>query len=261
MATNYYNNQYFSSKIFECDYAVVAEAIITQYAPQTVIEFGCGNGELSKALAKSGIRVTAIDGYANPDFRGVENIHFYRIDLNNPASVEEFLLLQNKKFDLAICMEVAEHLNPVVSEALIASLTFAANAVVFSAAIPEQDGDGHINCQNRIFWHELFEKRNFFLQDSIRSEIRDNPNVGRWYALNTIAYVKSEEEPSKEAYRKLVANLVKSESAASSHFYLCNRKLDYKNQILHMDLIWASFKFRNFIKKIFGKEQNAFDKY
>jgi SAM-dependent methyltransferase len=261
METNYYNKQYFNSAIFEYDYVPVAEAILKQYAPKTVIEFGCGNGELSKALSKAGIAVTAIDGYANPDFGGYDNISFYKIDLNDPTEVGNFLSSQIKTFDVAICMEVAEHLTPAVSESLIDSLTSAADVVIFSAAIPEQDGDGHINCRDRFFWHEQFEKRNFFLKDTIRSQIRDNAAVGRWYALNTVDYVKSSGAPSIQEYRQLVANLVKSESAAASHFYLANRKLEYKNQLLKMDLIWSAYKLRNRIKKFFGKPINPFDKY
>lgn len=258
---SYYDKQYFNSSIFECDYLPIAEAILIQYGPKSIIEFGCGNGELSKAVANAGITVTAIDGYAKPDFSGYDNITFYRIDLNDPITVENFLTIQNQKFDVAICMEVAEHLDPAVSKILIDSLTSAADVVIFSAAVPEQDGEGHINCRSRSFWHEQFEKNNFLLKDSIRSQIRNNEKVGRWYALNTVDYVRSAGNPSIKDYQNLVANLVASESAAASHFYLANRKLEYKNQLLKMDIIWKAYEFRNFIKKLFGKSANSFDKY
>lgn len=261
MAHNYYNKKYFTSAIFEYDYIPIAEAILKQYDPKSIIEFGCGNGELSKALAKAGIQVTALDGYSTPDFGGYDNITYYKIDLNDPIALRDFLATQNQKSDVAICLEVAEHLNPGVSAALIDSLTSAADVVIFSAAVPQQDGEGHINCRNRTYWHGQFEKNNFLLKDSIRSQIRDNEEVGKWYALNTVDYVRLNEEPSIADYQGLVANLIASESAAASQFYLANRKLEYKNQLLRMDIIWKAYKFRNFIKKLFGRPANPFDKY
>lgn len=258
---NHYNKQYFNSSIFEYDYLPIANAILKQYDPKSIIEFGCGNGGLSKAFSNAGIAVTAIDGYATPDFSGYDNITFYKIDLNDPIALGDFLATQIQKFDLAVCLEVAEHLDPGVSAALIDSLTSAAGVVIFSAAVPEQDGEGHINCRNRSYWHKQFEKNNFLLKDSIRSQIRDNEKVGKWYALNTVDYVRLTGEPSIADYQSLVANLVSSESAAASQFYLANRKLEYKNQLLKMDIIWKAYKFRNFIKKLLGKPTNPFDKY
>ena len=261
MNKNYYTNQYFNSEIFDFDYTPIAEAIKEQYAPGAVIEFGCGNGELTKALSKTGIAVTAIDGYSNPDFTGDDSISFFRIDLNDPIALNNFLADQNQKFDVAICMEVAEHLNPDVSESLVDSLTSIADVVIFSAAIPGQGGDGHINCRSRVFWHIQFENRNFFLKDTLRSQFRDNLSVGRWYALNTLDYVRSSAEPCIEDYRNVVRNLLGSETEAASYFYIANRKLEYKNQLLKMDIIWAAYKCRNIIKKLFGKPINPFNKY
>lgn len=253
--STYYNPSYFNSSIFDVDYAPIAEAIIGQYHPKTIIEFGCGNGELSKALAKqdSQITITAIDGYATPDFTGFNQIEFSKIDLNDPGSVKNFLSSLNKKFDVAICMEVAEHLNPDVSEPLIDCMTSAADVVVFSAAVPQQDGDGHINCRTRGFWHKQFERNNFFLRDTIRSKIRHNPRVGKWYALNTVDYQKSNGQPSIEEYQTLVANLIDAESEASSSFYMANRRVDHKQRILNLDIIKGVYIVRNVFKKCIGK--------
>ncbi|MDO9374771.1 MAG: methyltransferase domain-containing protein [Ferruginibacter sp.] len=259
MSTAFYNDHYFRSSIFNFDYGPVADAILSEYAPKTVIEIGCGNGELTKALAKEKISIVAIDGYSNPDFKNYANIEFHRVNLNDAGALNTFRFGQ-KKFDLAICLEVAEHLKPNVSRTLIETLTSLADIVIFSAAVPGQDGDGHVNCRERSFWHTLFDDQNFLLRDTIRTQIRNNQNVGRWYALNILDYVKNSIPPSIDAYKQVVANLVASESAAASHYYLANRKLDYKNQLLKMDWIWAMFKLRNGIKKILGKPANPFDK-
>ena len=76
--SNHYNKTYFGSKIFDYDYKPIAEAIYEAYKPKSIIEFGCGNGELGKAF--SGLPISdfvAIDGYAQPDFSKHSNISFY----------------------------------------------------------------------------------------------------------------------------------------------------------------------------------------
>lgn len=259
--SNYYNPAYFDSAIFNVDYAPIAKAILKEYHPKTLIEFGCGNGELSKSLSQQDdqIHITAIDGYATPDFTKHKQIEFKKIDLNEPASVQAYLTSLNKKFDVAICMEVAEHLKPEVSGALIDSMTSVADAVIFSAAVPHQDGEGHINCRNRIFWHQQFEKNNFMLRDTIRSQIRHNPGVAKWYALNTVDYKKAHHPPTIEEYKTLVNNLVESESEASSNFYFVSRGIHYKNHLLQLDIIRQAFRLRNFIKKLVGKKTLSID--
>ncbi len=252
--SNRYHKNYFTSKIFDFDYQPIADAIINQYAPKSIIEFGCGSGQLSKALAASGVEITALDGYATPDFAGISNISFHKVDLNNPDEAQTFLRSLNRKFDLAISMEVAEHLDPSVSASLIEMMTSVAEVVVFSAAVPEQDGDGHINCQSRSFWHDLFEKNSFQLKDTIRKQIRDNARVGKWYALNTVDYVRKTTSLSIQEYQELIKNLVASESEASSNFYYANRRADYKEQILEFPLMNSAFRFRNFLKLLVGKK-------
>jgi SAM-dependent methyltransferase len=261
MLNNSYNDHYFNSKIFDYDYAPIANAIKAQYAPKSIIEIGCGNGDLSKLLSREGIAVTAIDGYSAPNFSKDNLITFYKVDLNEAFAVKAFFTSLDRKFDVAICMEVAEHLKPEVSEQLIESLTSVSDVIIFSAAVPEQGGDGHINCRNRLFWHNLFEQNKFFLRDTIRSKIRQNPRVGRWYALNTLDYTRVNSSPTVEDYHNLVTNLIDAESEASSHFYLSNRKLDYKNNLLQLRMIKAAFDFRNFLKKIIGRKTLKHDQF
>ena len=65
---------------------------------------------------------------------------FVASDLSEPITID-------RGYDLALCIEVAEHL-PLSSEpTLIEELTSAAQAVMFSAAIPGQEGVNHVNEQ------------------------------------------------------------------------------------------------------------------
>ena len=53
----------------------------------------------------------------------------------------------DRSFDLAISLEVGEHLPPACEETLVASLARIAPVVLFSAAVPQQGGNDHLNEQ------------------------------------------------------------------------------------------------------------------
>jgi len=260
MTNNYYNDQYFTSQIFDFDYKAIADAICDIYHPRSVIEFGCGNGDLCIALAENGVNVLAIDGYSTPDFSKYPNIEFQKIDLNNTEDVTNFLSARNQRFDVALSTEVAEHLNPTVSPSLIQNMVSVADVVVFSSAVLNQGGDGHINCRPREYWHRLFSDHNFLIADRIREKIRDNKRVARWYRHNIIDYCKIRSEISPGDYAQLLERLVASDSAASSDYYLTYMNMEYKTQLLNMQPMHLVFRLRNTLKKLFGKKALPLDR-
>ena len=87
-------------------------------------------------------------------------------------------------FDLAVCVEVAEHLRKHAAPTLVDALTLAAPVVLFSAATPGQGGHGHLNERPRAFWHALFGARNFVSIDCLRPQIWQNKQVASWSRQN-----------------------------------------------------------------------------
>lgn len=246
---NIYDQAYFNEGIFTTDYSALALAINEKYQPKRVIEFGCGPGHLTVALADLGINVTAIDGFSNPDFRNYDKIKFSKVDLNKYNEIETFLEFDTK-YDVAICTEVAEHLLHDSSEHLINFLTQTAPVVIFSAAVPNQKGNGHINCQNRLFWHQLFLKKNFALIDSLRKEFSYNNKVAIWYKLNIVDYVsKDYMKLDIELLNTTIENLLFNESNASSLYYETNNILHIKSAYLNYFGIKQYLMLRNFVKK------------
>ncbi len=250
-----YNNNYFGSAIFDYDYQSVADAIIRVYQPRSVIDIGCGKGELSKALARKGVEVMAVDGYAEPDFSQYPGVVFHKVNLNEAAALSEFAKGLQRKFDVCVSLEVAEHLNPAVSESFAAMLTTLADVLVFSAAVPYQDGDGHINCRNRASWNAFFEARGFFLKDKIRSLLRQAPDTGRWYQLNTLDYTRQEGGLSPEENRQVLLRLLESDSAGASMYYDAQKQVELLQQWMQLDIIRLAFRCRNFFKQLLGKPQ------
>jgi hypothetical protein len=102
-------------------------------------------------------------------------------DLQRPFQI-------NERFDLAICLEVAEHLPTERSESLVQDLCALSDFVLFSAAIPSQPGTNHINCQWQSFWASLFEKNGRFAIDIIRPKVWGNNIIPFWFQQNTLLY-------------------------------------------------------------------------
>lgn len=110
------------------------------------------------------------------------------------------------RFDLAISLEVAEHLPPALGPSFVQTLTNLAPCVLFSAAIPFQGGHGHVNERWPDYWADLFEAEGFCSVDCIRERVWDDTDVEFFYAQNTILYVlRSIVESSGPEFGSLVA--------------------------------------------------------
>jgi hypothetical protein len=105
----------------------------------------------------------------------------------------------NSRFDLALCLEVAEHLPRSAAEILVNSLVDAAPAVAFSAAIPFQCGSHHVNEQWQTYWAALFKSHHYDVFDCVRPLIWTNPRVDPWYAQNLLLFA----ERDSDAHRRL----------------------------------------------------------
>ncbi|MGD0261303.1 MAG: methyltransferase domain-containing protein [Verrucomicrobiota bacterium] len=218
----HYGRKYFSAEIFETDYRPLAEAVYTNYRPKTLLDVGCGPGKLSLEFANLGLEVTAIDGFSIPDFKS-QPIAFQQVDLNDCEAL--LRVIGAKRYDVAVCLEVAEHLDPAVSIPLIEALTVAAPVVVFSAAVLDQEGHGHINLRPREFWHREFAKRSFVCADRIRPMIRGNNEVARWYQHNVLDYVFAE-HPFAPDLKDVIDRLIAAESFATSSLFKASSTLN-----------------------------------
>jgi hypothetical protein len=73
------------------------------------------------------------------------------VDLSRPFQLAE-------SFDLAICLEVAEHLPKQSAPGCIRWLPRLAPVVLFSAGVLLQGGTRHVNEQRPAYWQGLCEK-------------------------------------------------------------------------------------------------------
>lgn len=149
--------------------------------PKRVVDVGCGEGWWAAEFAKHGSEVIGVDGAYVKSALGDR---FVAHDLTDPIPARLFA-----RFDLAVCLEVAEHLPRPRAESFITELTSLAPVVLFSAAIPGQGGTGHVNEQWPGYWAELFEKNGFKVTGALRWRIWEDGRVENWYRQNLLLAV------------------------------------------------------------------------
>jgi SAM-dependent methyltransferase len=163
--------------------AAIVPIIMDALNPSSVVDVGCGTGTWLATFRAAGVKdVLGIDGDYVP--RSSLNIPvecFEPADLNRPVRIE-------RSFDLALSLEVAEHLVPNRAESLVADLVRLAPVVCFSAAIPLQGGVDHLNERWQDEWAATFKSHGYRAVDVIRAKVWDNPEVRPWYAQNMLIY-------------------------------------------------------------------------
>jgi SAM-dependent methyltransferase len=157
--------------------AVIAPILSDDVRPTSVLDVGCGRGYFLDAFRDLGVRETVgVDG----PFEGTEGVaarghEFITLDLQNER------LALGRRFDLVLCLEVAEHLDPAVGPALVEDLVAHGDVVAFSAAIPQQTGRGHVNERSQSYWASEFARHGYHPHDVVRRRIW-NDRVDWWYA-------------------------------------------------------------------------------
>lgn len=151
--------------------------------PASVVDVGCGRGAWLRVFQEHGVSVV----------RGFDGGHIDRskllIDPDRFTAVDLAAHLRLEgPYDLALCLEVVEHLPPKAGRLLVQALTAAAPLVLFSAAVPGQGGTSHINEQWPWYWDGLFLQHGFQRLDPIRRHVRQNQQVKWWYRQNLVLY-------------------------------------------------------------------------
>ena len=157
------------------------------FQPKSVIEFGCGTGAALEALSDCGVDVVGVDiSAASEAFarrRGL-TVPIHQADLGKPFALKE-------AFDLAISIEVLEHIEPQGADVAVDSICNAAKLSIITACPPVGRNALHLNEQPFQYWIKKFEERGQMydkegtvaLQSIMRGfeKLPDCPLVPAWY--------------------------------------------------------------------------------
>ena len=169
--------------------AQVVLPIVFEVLPKinSAVDFGCGAGAWLSVLKSMG--VNEIKGY---DGSWAEKSLIIPPECFTAVEFNKETIKTDKKYDLAISLEVAEHLPERSAKMLVETITNVSDVVLFSAAIPLQGGSNHINEQWQSYWYNMFGEYGYVGTDFLRKRILNEKKVQIWYKQNIILYVKRE---------------------------------------------------------------------
>jgi hypothetical protein len=165
----------------------IVPLVLRLVAADSVVDVGCGDGTWLSVFRDSGVPdLLGLDGeYVGDEFLQIPKQCFRAADLKKPFTLA-------RSFDLAISLEVAEHLPAACAASFVESLVRLAPVVMFSAALPFQGGNHHVNEQWPEKWAQLFGAHDYLPIDCIRKHVWNNKAVEWWYAQNTLLFARAD---------------------------------------------------------------------
>lgn len=187
-----YDKNFFEKNIEYSDHSarIFADYVVEKYNPGLLYDFGCGNGIYLKYFQKRGVDIYGLDGSSAAISHSLVNKRDVAL-----CDLRQEVLLE-RKADLVICFEVAEHLEEKYSDILVSNLTKNTNGFIFfTAAPPGQGGTDHVNEQLRDYWIKKFDINGFsFLGNHTRdvSDYLKKHECVFWLVNNIMIFKKDE---------------------------------------------------------------------
>ena len=156
-----YDSSFFQSlQKYRPLYHFLADMMAAHLKPNSSIDWGCGCGFILEKLLGHGISdLIGIEGSA-------EVKPFIPESLKDKIIIADALLYQSGVYDLAISIEVAEHIPEKDAGKFVNAVCSSASKFVWwSAASPGQAGTGHITLKPPCFWIDVFKEVGLFEPD------------------------------------------------------------------------------------------------
>lgn len=168
------------------DSRAFAQEVRDRVEVQSVIDFGCGPGRFLLPFYENGIEIHGVDASSIAQSESVvptENIEQH--DLRNPYN-------SNTDFDIALCIEVLEHLPQDASETVVNSIAQASDVAIVTAAPPGQGGTHHVNERPATYWINKFEEVDMIYDKSFTTELQNaiDPVELIWLESNLLVFRK-----------------------------------------------------------------------
>lgn len=224
---NIYDNFFFNAncgpakKAAEC----IMPLIIEKLKPCSIVDIGCARGVFLAEVKKYGINVLGIDGdYVDRDKLWIEQSEFIAHDVGEKISLSQ-------KYDIAMSFEVAEHIEATKAEQFVDNLVNLSDVIVFSAAIPMQGGEYHVNEQWQSYWQEKFKRRGYRASLCLRNFFWNECKIESFRRQNILLFIK--EEFFEEIEAKFGKDIPQDINVVHPAFYEYNLKMwkEYVNYL------------------------------
>jgi SAM-dependent methyltransferase len=152
---------------------------------RSVLDVGCGRGVWLREWREAGTAdAVGVDGnYVDRSRLAIPADQFVERDLSQPFSLE-------RRFDLVQSLEVGEHIAEQRADTFVANLVTHGDVILFSAAVPGQGGEFHVNEQPYGYWRDKFAMHDFRTFDWLRPRICDLTAIEPWYRYNTLLFAR-----------------------------------------------------------------------
>jgi hypothetical protein len=136
-------------------FARIADRIVADFAPRTVLDAGCAMGFLVESLRDRGVEAWGFDVSEYALGRVRKDVRPYTWQ----ASITEPL---DRDYDLIVCIEVLEHLAAEQSDDAIDNLCGQTREILFSSTPDDFREPTHFNVRPTSYWVGAFGRRGFF---------------------------------------------------------------------------------------------------
>jgi hypothetical protein len=163
------------------------------YKPRSVIDWGCANGlYLEPFMTDDGCEVLGIENASvaiemrHPDIRIIKADMTQSISLTpvNMQPVGVDLSAPANKFDMALCIEVLEHIEEKYASVAVGNICRSSDRLVVSIAREWQTGPGHLNLKPIEYWIQKFGWNGFRVDNKTTLDVREK--MGDGYHLGWI---------------------------------------------------------------------------
>jgi hypothetical protein len=193
-----YNRRYWSTgdPLKRPLYHALADALCDELNPASVVDVGCGSGIMLARMAGRGVEIRGVEGSSAAIAASPVGDRIEHRDL--VGGVPDL-----GRYELCLCVEVAEHLPPTSGAALVAGLTRLSDVVLFTAATPGQGGMAHLNERPHDYWIALFAEHGFEqspLRDRLKARVAGIEGAP-WVQKNLQVFERSEGGPRRDGRR------------------------------------------------------------